>query len=65
MRKWLEPLVLCMAYSGIILFSAILARELVERGIVSKKIAFGAFFLVIFGILFTIVLHAFKNSHRR
>ena len=64
MKKWLAPAALCIAYSGTILLSAVLARELFERGILSKKVAFGAFFLVIFGILFTMVLYAFKNSHR-
>ena len=65
MKKWLAPMTLCVAYSGSIFLSALLAKELFERGIFSKKIAFGVFFLVIFGILFTMVIYAFKNSHKR
>ena len=65
MKKWLGLTALCITYSGSILLSAIFAKELFERGILSKKIAFGTFFLVIFGILLTMVLYAFKNSHRR
>ena len=55
----------CVTYSGTIVLSALLARELFTRGILGKKIAFGLFFLVIFGTLFAMVLYAFKNSHRR
>ena len=62
MKKWLGPTVLCVAYSGTIWLSAVIAWELFERKILSKEVSFGIFFLVIFGILFTMVLYAFKNS---
>ena len=64
MKKWLIPASLCIAYSGTILVAGALLWELVERDILSKKISFMIFFLVIFGNLFTIVLYALKNSHR-
>ena len=64
MRKWLTPLSLCVSYSGSILLSAFLAKELVERGILGKEIAFGAFFLIVLGILVSMVLYAIKNSKR-
>ena len=64
MRKWLIPASFCVAYSATILLTGAFLWELVERDILSKKLSFVIFFLVIFGNLFTIVLYAFKNSHR-
>lgn len=62
--KWLPVLSLALSLPSTILITAWGAKELYERGILSKTLSFLFFFLITSQTLIVMVVYAFRKKNR-